>query len=149
MVLCSGRKCVVSDTLNPKLVPHVDKVVAFIELDLVGDLSSAVLFVSGVLEIPTTLVLLDELGERLLVGAGDALLHYAPDLEVLGGIAGLILGGSLPCYNEGALWREAQLVDVEKRETQRFGTSVGIDYGDGLRRGPTEEPTTWGVSTAP
>ena len=69
---------------------------AFVKLDIVGDESSTVFFIGRVLQVPTPLLLLDKATQRLLVRGGNPLFDSAPNLEVLGGIAGLILPRSLP-----------------------------------------------------
>lgn len=80
MVMGAGSEGVVRSTLNPELVPHLDEVVALVELDLVGDEASTVLLVGGVLKIPPTLLLLDKPSQRLLVSSINAFLDDAPDL---------------------------------------------------------------------
>jgi hypothetical protein len=57
------------------------------------------------------LLLLNEAAQGPLVLDSDAVLKGAPDLEILGGIAVLILGGPLPSDEEGAAGREADLID--------------------------------------
>ena len=80
MVLASGRQGVISDPLHAKLIPDGDEVVALVELDLVGHEPTAVFLIGGVLQVPITLLLLDEPPERLLVLLGNTILNDAPDL---------------------------------------------------------------------
>lgn len=149
MVLAAGGEGKVSSPLDSELVPDLDEVVALVELHLVGDEASAVLLISRVLEIPASLLLLDEAAEGLLVGGRDAFLYDTPDLEVLGRIAVLILGRALPCDDKGATRREAELVDVLDGEGEDLRAGRGVDYGDGLGGGPAEEAATGRVGTAP
>src|SRR5699024_11735061 len=108
-----------------------------------------VLFVGCVLAVPAPLLLLDEAAERLLVPGRNTLLHRAPDLQVLGGIASFILGGPLPGDDKGAKGREAELIDVGDGEVQDLMAGGGVDNGHRLGRGPAEEAAAGRVCTAP
>lgn len=113
MVLAAGRQGITCRALHPELIPHGDKVVRLVKLDLVRHQPSAVLLVCRVLEVPIALLLLDEATQRLLLGVWNAFLDYSPDFEVLGGITGLVLPGALPGNDEGATGREVELIDVD------------------------------------
>lgn len=106
-----GSKSEIRHALNPQFVPDGLEVVAVVELDLVCDEAGAILFVCCVLQVPAILRLLHKLAERLLSRLISGRLDGAPDLEILGGIASLVLGGSFPSSNEGAPGRKAQLID--------------------------------------
>lgn len=101
VVLASRRKGEISGPFDPQLVPDGDEVVALVELDLIRDQPSTVLLVGRVLEVPAALLLLNKASNGLLVSSGDAVLDCPPDLEVLGGVAGLILGWPLPGNDKG------------------------------------------------
>lgn len=137
------------DSLDAQLVPNCDEVVALEELHFVGDLTRAVGFVVGVLQVPVALLLLDELAYGLLGGGVNALLDGAPDLEVLGGIAGVVLGRALPGDEKGALGRKAELVDVGNGQVQGRLAAGGVDDADGLGRCPAKVAATRRVGTAP
>lgn len=119
------------------------------ELNLVGDKASTVLLVGGVLKVPASLLLLDKATKRLLLAIGNTILDGAPNLQVLGRIAILILSRALPGDEEAAARREANFVDVEDRQGEDELAYRGIDNANGLRRGPAEEAATGRVGTAP
>lgn len=139
----------VGSALDAQLVPNRDEVMALEELHFVGDEAGAVGFVGGVLQVPAALLLLDELAYRHLGGSIDALLHGAPDLEVLGRVAGLVLGGSLPGDDKGAQGREAELVDVDNGQVEDELAAGGVDHVESLGSGPAKEAATRRVGTAP
>lgn len=148
MVLASGSESKVSDSLHAKLVPDGDEIVRLIKLHLVGDEAGAVFFVGSVLEVPASLLLLDETTEGLLIGSGNTILNCAPNLQVLGGIAVVVLGRTLPRDEEAALGREAKLVDVEDRQCEDGSAGGGINDVDSLGGSPAKIAATWRVSTA-
>ncbi len=84
---------------------------ALVELNLVGHKTGAEAFVGSILQVPARHGLLHELSKRLLLSIVGNVLDDAPDLEVLGGIAVLVLGGALPCAQVSALGRESQIID--------------------------------------
>lgn len=148
-VLSAGGQGEIGDSLDTQLVPNCDEVVVLEELHFVGDETGAVGFVGSVLQVPVALLLLDELAYRLLGGGINALLHGAPDLEVLCGIAGLVLGRSLPGDEKGAQGREAELVDVGDGQVQSRLAAGGVNHADGLGRCPAKVAATRRVGTAP
>jgi hypothetical protein len=121
--------------------------VALVKLHLVAHEASAVLLVGCILQIPAALLLLNEAAEGLLVRGRHAVLDGAPNFEVLGGIAILILARALPGNDESATGRETEFVNVEDRERKDLLTSRGINNGDNLRGGPTEVTSTGRVNT--
>lgn len=130
MVLATGSEGKGGSTLYAKLVPDRDEVMGFIELDLVGDETSTVLLIGSVLEVPTTLLLLDKAANGLLLSGSDAVFDSSPNLEVLGSVTGLILARSLPGDDERAVGRESQFVDVQNGKCKDVGSGRGIDDGN-------------------
>jgi hypothetical protein len=118
VVLAARSKSKVGSTLDSKLVPDLDEIVALVELDFVGDETSTVLLIGCVLEVPALLLLLNKAAQRLLVLSSDTILYNTPDLEVLGSISVLVLGGAFPGDDESTSGRETEFVDVEDREGQ-------------------------------
>lgn len=149
MVLHARSKGEIGSPFNSELVPHLDEIMALIELDLVGDKTSTVLLVGSVLQIPTILVLLDKAAQGLLVLGSNTILNGAPDLQVLGSIAILVLGRALPSDEEGTAGGEANFIDARDRKGEDELTARGIDDADGLGGCPAEETATGRVSTAP
>lgn len=113
MVLAARSKSKVGSTLDSKLVPDLDEIVAFVELNFVGDETSTVLLISCVLEVPALLLLLNKAAQRLLVLSSDTVLYNTPDLEVLGSISVLVLGRAFPGDDESTAGRETEFVDIE------------------------------------
>jgi hypothetical protein len=105
---------------------------ALVDLYLIGHNSCTELLVEGVLQVPIRAGLLYELAHNVSVDAlGLGLVvNDEPDLEILAGIAILILEDSLPCYDVGSERREAKLVDVIGRKGRYDGTGIGVDNGD-------------------
>lgn len=132
VVLASGSESEISDSLDAKLVPDSDEIVSLIELHLVGDEACAVLFVGRVLEVPTSLLLLDEAANGLLISGSNTIFDCAPDLQVFGGVAIVILGRTLPRDDKGTLRREAELVDAGHGESENGGAVGGVNDADGL-----------------
>ncbi len=60
VVLSSWGQCVVGSSLDSQSVPDLEEVMALEELDFVGNKSSAVLLIGGVLQVPVALLLLNE-----------------------------------------------------------------------------------------
>ena len=134
----AGRQSEVRDALDTELVPHGSEVVALVELDLVGDGASAELLVVRVLQVPTSLVLLDKLANNLTFSLSN-LIDGAPHLQVLDRIAILVLGRPLPGDNVCAGRRETELVDVVGRQGGDDVAVGGIDNGHVLNGSPSEE----------
>jgi hypothetical protein len=147
MILAARSEGEVGGTLDSELVPDRDEVVALVELDLVCYKTSTVLLISCVLKVPALLLFLNKAAQGLLILTSNALLYNTPDLEVLGGIAILILARALPGNDESATGRETEFVNVEDRERKDLLTSRGINNGDNLRGGPTEVTSTGRVNT--
>lgn len=145
----AGGEGKVRDALDPQLVPDGSKVVTLVKLDFIGDLAGAELFVGRVLKVPASLRLLDVFAEGLLLSSLDALLDGAPHLEVLGGIAVLVLSGALPGDEEGAAGGETELVDVDDGQRQDVLAIGGVDDGDEFGCGPSKVAATGGVFTTP
>lgn len=102
MVL-ARRNGKISDTLDSELVPDSAQVVALVELHLVGDAAAAEALVTGVLKVPAGLILLHKLANNTPLSLGSGVvIDRPPDLQVLGSIAGLVLGRPLPGDNVGA-----------------------------------------------
>lgn len=138
------------DALNPQLVPDSDEVVTLKELDLVGHKAGAEALISRVLEVPAGLRLLHKLAQRLLHGSFGKILNRAPDLEVLGGIAVLVLGRALVGTQESALGREGQLESSHDfGESSQDVADGGIDNRDAIIGGIGEVATTRRVCTTP
>ena len=148
-VVLARSQSKVGGTLDAQLVPNGDEVMALEELHLVGDEAGAVGLIGGVLQVPAALLLLDKLADRHLGGSIDAVLDGAPDLEVLGGVAGLVLGRPLPGDDKGAQGREAELVDVGNGQAQDELAAGGIDDIEGLGGCPAKEAAARRVRTAP
>lgn len=120
-----------------------------VELDLVGHQTGAKALVGRVLHVPARHRLLHKLPKRLLFGS-VSILDDAPDLEVLGGIAALVLGGTLPGAQIGALGRECQLVDRGQLGQRRQDVADrGIDNGDAGIAGVGEVAAARRVDTTP
>lgn len=103
----------VNDTLNPKLIPDSAQVGALVELHLVGDAAGAEALVAGVLQVPAGLVLLHKLANNAPLSLGASIvIDRPPDLQVLGGIAGLVLCRTLPGDDVSAQRRKTKLEDV-------------------------------------
>ena len=149
VVLGARRKGVIGNAFLAQLVPDRDKIMALMELNLVGDKSSTILLVSCVLEVPVALLLLDEAAHWLLVLSRDAILGGTPDLQILNSVSILVLGGPLPGDEVGATRREANLEDVENRQVQDLLARCGIDDGDSVGGSVPIEATAGGVFVAP
>lgn len=105
-----------------------------VELNLVGDDTSAQPLVVCILQVPARLRLLDEASHhRVLVDLTITALevhHNTPHLEVLDSVAVLILGRTLPCYNVRPERREAQLVHILGRKGSDDVAHGRINNGD-------------------
>jgi hypothetical protein len=139
----------VGHALDAQLGPDGRQVVAVVELHLVGDDAGAILLVRRILQVPARLRLLDELSERLLLGALGQVLDGAPDLEVLGGVAVFVLGRAFPRAQICPTGREAELVDGRDRERRQHVADRSVDNDDTIARGVGEVSATGRVDTAP
>jgi hypothetical protein len=87
----------ISHALHPKLVPDRFQVTAFVELNFVGDDAGAKALVERVLQVPACLIPLNELADNLsLALSASIVVEGSPDLQVLRGIALLVLCRPLP-----------------------------------------------------
>ena len=111
---CDGE---IGDPFNAQFVPYGSQITTFVELDLIGDTTSAIQLIRGILQVPSRLRLLNELSNHtsLSFGAG-VVINGPPNFEVLDSIALLIFARSLPCYNEGTERGESELVYVFRGE---------------------------------
>ena len=148
VVLEARGEGVAGSALHAKLIPNRDQIVALVELDLIGDEPGAVLLICRILQVPVTLLLLDEAANGLLLRTGNAVLSGTPDLEVLGGVTVLILAGPLPCDDEAAAGREADFVDIEDGQAHDLTTGGGINDSHILGGSPAKEPAAWRVVAA-
>lgn len=128
MVL-AGRQSKIGHALHVQLVGGVAQVVGLEELHLVGDAAGAELLVGRVLQVPAGLGLLHVLADHCaLSGLGLGLVgQRLPDLEVLVGVAGLVLGWQLPCDDVGAQRGEAELEDVDGGDGRDEVAGRGVD----------------------
>lgn len=128
MVL-AGRQSKVGHALHVQLVGGVAQVVGLEELHLVGDTAGAELLVGRVLQVPASLGLLHVLADHCALGGGGVGLvgQRLPDLQVLVGVAGLVLGWQLPCDDVGAQRREAELEDVDGGDGRDEVAGRGVD----------------------
>ena len=131
MVL-AGRQSKVGHALHVQLVGGVAQVVGLEELHLVGDTAGAELLVGRVLQVPAGLGLLHVLADHCALGGGGVGLvgQRLPDLQVLVGVAGLVLGWQLPCDDVGAQRREAELEDVDGGDGRDEVAGRGVDDRD-------------------
>ena len=113
-----------------------------VELHLVGDEAGGVALVGRVLQGPAAQRLLHKLADGLGVGG-------PPDLQVLGGVASLVLAWALPRAQEGALGREGQLVDVDDGQDGNRAGVGGPDDRHDIRGGPGKVAAAGGVGRAP
>lgn len=126
MVL-AGRQSKVSHALDVQLVPGVAQVPRLKELHLVGDGACAEILVGRVLQVPASLRLLHKLANDCTLSALGLIRHSRPDLQVLLGIAFLVLGRQLPCEDVGAQRGEAELEDVEGGDGRDQVAGRGVD----------------------
>ena len=139
----------VGNALDAELAPNRREVFAPVELYLVGNHARAILLIVAVLKVPARLRLLDPLADGLLLGTRSKVLDSAPNLQVLIGIAILVLGWALPRAEVGAARRKAKLVDVGHREGGPDVATGSVDDHDGLIGGIGEEAATGRVPTTP
>lgn len=149
VLVLAGREGKVGDALNAQLVPHGTEVVAVVELDLVGDDARAEALILRVLQVPAISRLLDELANGLLLSIIGELLDGAPDLEVLGSIAILILGGALPGAQVGTVGGEAEIVDGRDGQRSQDVADGRVDDDDALVSGVGKVAAASRVDTAP
>ena len=149
VLVLAGREGKVRDTLNAQLVPHGAEVVALVELDLVGDDARAETLILSVLQVPAIGRLLHKLANGLLLSIISDLLDGAPDLEVLGRIAILILGGALPGAQVGAVGGEAEIVDLGDGQRSQDMADGRVDDDDALVSGVGKVAAASRVDTAP
>lgn len=143
------RQREVSHALDAQLVPDGAQIVRLVELHLVGDGARAKHLVRRVLQVPAILVLLHILADHGAVLVVLGLVgHGPPDLEVLDGIAVVVLGGTLPRDDVCAEGREAQLVDVWGGERGDDVAARGIHHRDVFGRGPRKIPAVGRVAAA-
>lgn len=109
---------------------------ALVDLNLVRDHSGAELFVVGVLQVPPGLGLLHEAANRLFLDAfGQRLfVNDQPHLEVLDGVAVVVLGRALPRDDISALGRKAYLENILGREGGDDFARVGVDDVDPMSK---------------
>ncbi len=95
----------VRHALDPDLVPNSLQVVTLVDLDFIGDHPRTEGLVIGILQVPPSLVFLDETSKGLLVNSfcQRLLVVYQPHLQVLDGITVLIFRRALPSDDVGAL----------------------------------------------
>lgn len=149
VLVLAGREGKVGDALNAQLVPYGAEVVAVVELDLVGDDARAEALILRVLQVPAISRLLDELANGLLLSTIGELLNGAPDLEILGGIAILILGGALPGAQVGTVGGEAEFVDGRDGQRSQDVADGRVDDDDALVSGVGKVAAASRVDTAP
>lgn len=149
VVTLAGRNGKVSNTFDSKLVPDGAKIVAVVELHLVGDNASAELLVRGVLQIPACLGLLNKPPYGLFLGPFGDIFHGSPDLQVLGCIASFVFRRTLPGAQEGSVGRKGDIVDVRNGYRGQNMTNGCIDDADTFARHPGQISTAGRVDTAP
>lgn len=139
----------VGDTLHTQLIPNGAQILAFVELDLVGDAARAELFIGRILQVPSRLALLHKLPNHSSLSVlACIVVDGAPDFEVFGSISIFILGWALPRYDECAQWGKAQLVDVLGGQSGDDVARGGIYDVYARGRGPREEATIGRVDAA-
>jgi hypothetical protein len=126
MVL-AGRQSKVGHALDVQLVRRVAEVVGLEKLHLVGDGAGAELLVGRVLQVPASLGLLHVLADHCALSGLGLVGQRLPDLEVLVGVAGLVLGWQLPCDDVGAQRGEAELEDVDGGDGRDEVAGRGVD----------------------
>lgn len=127
MVL-ARRQREVGESVDVKFVPDSPQIFRFIELHLIRDHSSAELLVGGVLQIPPSLVLLHELADKRPLLITRALrFDSAPDLQIFGRIAVVILCRTLPGDDVRSQRRKAELEHVGCWERRDDVTDGGVN----------------------
>lgn len=77
-MILTRRNSEVCDSLHADLVPDLGQIVTLVDLHFIGHDSCAEAFVKGVLQVPATLVLLNEATHGLFLGIGRVFLN-SPD----------------------------------------------------------------------
>lgn len=138
----------IGHTFDSQLVPDSSEIVALKKLHLVCHTASAELLIRGVLKVPAREGLLDKLSNGLLLDTFSYLLDRTPNLEVLGGITSLILGGAFIGAEIGTPRGEGDLEDINDGDGRKKMTSGGIDNADAVVGRPGEVAATGRVDTA-
>jgi hypothetical protein len=87
---------------------------AFVNLNFIRNHSGTEFFIESVLQVPACLILLYELANCLLfrIVSGRLGFNDSPDLQILHGITGCILGWSLPGDDVSPQGREAKFINI-------------------------------------
>ena len=135
--------------LSPQFVPNSSQVVTAVKLDLVRHEAGAELFIRGVLKVPASLRLLDELTHRLFVSTVRSVINNAPDLQVFRGIPVLVLGRAFPRAQIRATGREGDFENIGDDEGGENMTGRGIHDADTFIGRPGEEATAGRIYATP